>query len=290
MTDPKDQAPPASETTVAKKDSFDLRKIDGPDFLPVKLTTFNEAMQFAKILVETKFLPESIKTPGQCVAIMLQGQELGIPPMTALQEIYVVKGKPSSSAKLMLGMFLRAGGRHKVIRADKEHTEIEFTHPNGGPPYVSVFTWDMAKQSNLTNGTNYKNWPQDMVWARCVSRGLRRCAPDIIGNLYTPDEMGATIDNRGKVIEVKAEVVPAPAGPVDLEAPMTAKVDGEETGPTAEKPPEAAEGPSPEEHAAQAAGDGQPSAQKPKEAEKPAAKTQAPQASATPAAGDPLFE
>lgn len=198
-----------------------VRSGEEPEFIPIRLKSFQEAMQFAKILVETKFLPEAIATPGQAVAIMLQGQELGLPPMLALQEIYSVHGKLSTSAKVMLSMFKKAGGKTKVLKDTKECTEILFTHPDGDE-YTSKFTWDMATATGLTGGHNWKKWPEDMVWARCVSRGLRRLAPDIIGNLYTGDEVSG-----GEVIDVAPVVRPDPPGEIDLARPMAVKTEPE---------------------------------------------------------------
>ena len=47
----------------------------------------------AKVLVESGFLPSYITKPAQAVAIMMSGKELGIPTMTALRSIVLIKGK-----------------------------------------------------------------------------------------------------------------------------------------------------------------------------------------------------
>ena len=63
----------------------------------------------ARMLVGTNFLPQSIKTPEQAVAIILQGRELGIPTMAALGTINVIQGKPTISPQLMLALINRSG-------------------------------------------------------------------------------------------------------------------------------------------------------------------------------------
>jgi hypothetical protein len=54
----------------------------------------------------------------------------------------------------------------------------------------------------LTSKDNWKKYPSDMLFARAISRGARRYAPGIFGGspIYTPDELGADIDEDGNMI------------------------------------------------------------------------------------------
>src|SRR4030095_13742063 len=65
--------------------------------------------QQAEVLVKTGFLPQSIKTPEQAMAIILTGREWGIGAMAALNTINVIQGKPTISPQLMLGLINRSG-------------------------------------------------------------------------------------------------------------------------------------------------------------------------------------
>ena len=60
----------------------------------------------------------------------------------------------------------------------------------------------MAQAAGLTGKDNWKKYPSDMLFARAISRGARRFAPGIFGGspVYTPDEMGADVDEEGNVI------------------------------------------------------------------------------------------
>ena len=75
----------------------------------------------AEKLVPTGFLPESIKTPAQAAAVMLKGRELGIPPMYALSNIAVIKGKPTCGAELMLALIYRDHGDNGLLGASRCH-------------------------------------------------------------------------------------------------------------------------------------------------------------------------
>ena len=61
--------------------------------------------ELSKHLVESGFLPEHIEKPGQAVAIILAGRELGMPPMRALRALTMVKGKVVESADSQLARF-----------------------------------------------------------------------------------------------------------------------------------------------------------------------------------------
>lgn len=187
---------------------------------------FEEALKFSMSLVKSGLLPNSVDTPQKAIVIMLKGQELGLPPMLSLQEIRVIQGNPTLSARLMLALFKSRGGKVKEEEASDKRCCLVLTHPNGDK-VTSTFTAEEAKRitydswegpagsrkkvtRNLAEKDNWRNYPSDMLYARAVSRGVRRCAPDIIGNLYTPDEMGAVVDAEGRVIDVPPEPDEAP--------------------------------------------------------------------------------
>ena len=71
--------------------------------------------QLGKTLLPTGFLPSTIKTPEQAVAVMLKGQELRIPPMYALSNIVVIQGKPAANAELMLALIYRDHGDDAIV-------------------------------------------------------------------------------------------------------------------------------------------------------------------------------
>ena len=51
-------------------------------------------------------------------------------------------------------------------------------------------TIEMARQAGLVKPrSNWEKTPTDMLCARCSSRLARLVAPDIVANVYTPDEL-----------------------------------------------------------------------------------------------------
>lgn len=186
--------------------AFDGGMRDG--FIPVKLQSFREAYQFASTLVNSGLLPKAIKKPGQALAIMLTGQELGIPPMAALRMIDVVEGRPSLSSELMLALFRRAGGRYEI----QEHTEkaCRITFSRDGVAYTAKWTIEDADRAELTSpkgsggsrndGKPYKdNWrkyPKRMLLWRCVDNGLSIVAPDVFLGMHTAAHVAEVVQEE----------------------------------------------------------------------------------------------
>ena len=173
--------------------------------------SFGERMKFAEMLVTTGFLPNSVKTPAQALAIIQTGLELGIPAMQALRQVHVIQGKPSCSAELQLALFLRAGGKHKWLHSDGQKATLWLKHPNG-TEHTQPFTIEEARRANLLNKDGWKMYPDAMLRARAISAGLRAAAPDIIAGMsYTPEELGADVTADGEIVVMPSAEVVAPA-------------------------------------------------------------------------------
>lgn len=165
-----------------------------PPSLAVDRWSFDELHKFASLLVRTKFLPESITTPEQALAIIMTGRELGIGPMHALRSIAVIKGKPTISSELMLALFKRAGGRATWKHSDEQQAELEFVHPNGDT-HRERFTTQDAQRAGLLDKAMWQRYPKAMLRARALAAGLRAVAPDVIAGTYTAEELDADVEH-----------------------------------------------------------------------------------------------
>jgi hypothetical protein len=164
-------------------------------FVPVKLQSYNEALRFAKELIDTGLLPNYIKRPSQAVAIILTGQEMGIPPMRALRTIYIVEGQPSMKAEQMLAHFKARGGKAREVKSTADECEWTFTHPNGDEHTERLTFADCKSFATTKSGGLKSNWKSNpgqriMLRWRTIATGLRAAAPDLYGGaIYTPEEM-----------------------------------------------------------------------------------------------------
>jgi hypothetical protein len=72
--------------------------------------------------------------------------------------------------------------------------------------------WDKEKKGYKLKA-NWRNHPDDMLFARCVSKGYRRYCADLSSGVlaYDPDELG-------ELPAIPAAPAPAPAPPVEQQA------------------------------------------------------------------------
>lgn len=154
-----------------------------------------ELYQLGKTLLPTGFLPSTIKTPEQAVAIMIKGQELRIPPMYALSNIVVIQGKPAANAELMLALIYRDHGDDAIIFQETSATSATISYRRRSWKQRQSFTFTAAdaKTAGLTGG-NWAKYPAAMLRARCISAVARLAFPDTIGGMYTPEELGLDAD------------------------------------------------------------------------------------------------
>lgn len=214
---------------------------------PVDQSEWGIMREQATVLVKTGFLPEAIRTPEQAVAIMLKGRELNLPPMYALSNIVVIKGKPVANAELMLALIYRDHGDNAIrfTRSDAQACTVEYRRRSWQRPEQFSFTIEDADRAGLLtpktdrngNPTAWQKFTPAMLRARCISAVARMAFADTIGGLYTPEELGAPVLvtdegelQTGEVVEA-SYTVEQPARPqlveqpdlVDIEARFWAK-------------------------------------------------------------------
>jgi hypothetical protein len=172
------------------------------------------------VLVKTGFLPQSIKTPEQAMAIILTGRELGIGTMAALQSINIIANKPTISPQLMLALINRTKEIEDIsIKDDGKCCSVTMKRRGRQPHSESFSMADAAamKTTEWVNGEkktialsekyNWKQQPATMRKWRAIAACARVVFPDVILGLYTPDEMGAVVNEEGEVIDAPAPVV-----------------------------------------------------------------------------------
>lgn len=149
-------------------------------------------------------------------AIVQYGSELGIGPMMSLKNINIISGQIAVNGQLMLSLAMRAGVTFRVIKEEDTGCSIEFRR--GENVYVATFDKKDAEAAGLTGKDNWKKYPKDMYYWRCVAKGVRRVAPDAVMGAYTPDEIteGKVIDCVDIVADVPDNIpTPTPEQPTE---------------------------------------------------------------------------
>lgn len=201
-------------------------KNDRSDLI-VSTSEWSVLKEQCSMLVKSGFLPKAVDTTEKAVAIALKGRELGIAPMHAFAHINVIQGKPCISAELMLALILRniPGSKVEIERYEADGCTLLATRP-GNKPARFTFDHGDAKAAELLGKDNWRKYPRAMFRSRAISEMARSVFPDaIMGCSYTPEEMGATVNEDGEVIDVtpspKVETVKVEAPPPpEMEIPF----------------------------------------------------------------------
>lgn len=177
---------------------------------------FHTMKEMGQMAIKSGFLPSSIKTPEQAVVIILKGRELGMKPMQAFASIAVINGKPTISAEGMISLIYKnvQGAVIDFVKTDNAECEISAKRPGGKKTKFS-FTMDDAKRANLTGKGPWVTYPAAMLRARCISAMARALFADALsGVVYTPEELGADIDDDGNIIEETPAIVAPQINPL----------------------------------------------------------------------------
>jgi len=186
------------------------------------------------ILAKSGYFQDT-RDAAQAIVKVLAGQEMGIGSIAAMTGIYIVKGRVTLSANLMAALIKRSGHyNYRVTELSDTACEIEFSE-NGQVIGISRFTMQDALKAKLS-GDNWSRFPRNMLFARALSNGAKWYTPDAFGGspIYTPDELGAAVDEDGEVIE--AEVIDLPASPAPIHQPIADQSRRIQTGPVQAPP------------------------------------------------------
>ena len=164
-----------------------------------------EAMkQQASVIARSGLAPRSVSKPEQVLVIALKGRELSIPPMQALSQIHIVEGKPTLSAELMAALVQRAGHKLRVLETSSRKCVVEGVRADDpGHPSRVEWTIEDAKTAGVANKGPWKSYPAAMLRARAISALCRFAFADVLmGASYTPEELGAEVNEEGEVLSV----------------------------------------------------------------------------------------
>lgn len=104
-----------------------------------------------------------------------------------------IKGKPTMRADAIAGIAYNSGlvERIQITHHDAEACVIECVRSDDASKTVhkQVFTMQQAHQMGLTNNSNWKRMPLQMLRARCITAACRAIWPDAVSGIYSSDEI-----------------------------------------------------------------------------------------------------
>ncbi len=180
------------------------------------IRSFADVVAIAELVTKANALPD-VRNAGQAVLKILCGIEMGFGPFASLVDIHIIDGKPSVGAHLKAAAIKQSTKYDfEVVEQDEagavcELAFFERVATTGGstrkltPGWKEIgrirLTIEACIGKGLTQGkfgtkSNWRSSPDDMLFARCVSKGYKRYCSDLTGGVltYDPDELDNTTE------------------------------------------------------------------------------------------------
>lgn len=162
---------------------------------------FEQAQRMAMALSKSNIIPSAYQNnvPNTLVALEMAGR-IGISPLMVMQNLDVIKGKPSWSSSFIISA-LNSCGRFKPIRweviGDNPKSDnysvraITKSLEDGEDLKGPWITWEMVKAEGWLNktGSKWKTMPELMFQYRSAAFFGRLYAPDILKGMHSVEEM-----------------------------------------------------------------------------------------------------
>jgi len=157
-------------------------------------TNLAEAMEFSKLIANSNFVPMEYRgKPGDILVCLQMGAEIGLSPLSALQSISVINGKPSVWGDGAIALVQASG----LLLDHEEDVEGEGDERFGycrmvrkgrATPYLKKFSIADAKRAGLWGRNVWKGYPDVMLVARARSACMRAAFPDVLKGVITREE------------------------------------------------------------------------------------------------------
>lgn len=157
--------------------------------------TFGQLLKLADIFSKSKLVPAHFQgQPQNCFVALQMAYRMELDPMVALQNIYVVSGKPGLSSQLVISLINRSGklkGPLKFKTEGKGETlsVTAYGTLQDGDDVSFTVPWSMVVAEGWTKNTKYKSMPEVMMRYRAASFLARFTFPEVIIGMHTAEEL-----------------------------------------------------------------------------------------------------
>lgn len=159
------------------------------------------AHQLGTALCGTEFVPASFRgKPEAAAAAILAGKSLGLDPMNALANIFVVSGRPSMYARTMAALVMQAG--HTIRRIQATEQSVIYEGKRKGDNTFTRVEWTIARaqKAGYTSNKKYQTDPIGMLTAKCQAEICRVIAPDVLTGIAATSVEEVELDDLGETV------------------------------------------------------------------------------------------
>jgi len=162
---------------------------------PIVPKSLSEAYRIAKAVCAANMAPKGLDTPEACMIAIMHGLELGLSPMSALQRIAVINGRPTIWGDGALAIVKASGLCEAIeewIEGDRPETWMAVCNVMRRGDIIPTerrFSFEDAKRAKLWGKTGpWSDYPKRMLQMRARAFALRDAFPDVLGGLYLTEE------------------------------------------------------------------------------------------------------
>lgn len=160
--------------------------------------SFDQILRAAQMLSKMAIIPQSYQErPQDCFLAVEMASRMGVSPIVVMQNLYVVKGKPSWAGQACI-MLINSCGKFKDVHhtyfgkegADDWGCRVVATRVSDGEKVEGPkVTMGMAKAEGWTSNSKWKNLPELMLAYRASAFFARVYCPEALMGVQTADEV-----------------------------------------------------------------------------------------------------
>lgn len=171
------------------------------------MADFADALKIGKVFAASGLVPTAyVGKPADCAIAVDMAQRMGVSPLMVMQQLYVVKGKPSWSGQACLCFIRQRFTDVRVIYTGERGTNKRgcyITAKDGDTELAGTeVTIAMAIAEGWLSNTKWKNMPEQMLAYRAGAFFARVYCPDVL--------MGCHVEGEAEEISQKAANAPDP--------------------------------------------------------------------------------
>jgi hypothetical protein len=185
-----------------------IEKYEGAKAIVIR--DYNDAYKFAQAACKSNIVPAHYRShPEDAVMAVMYGAEIGMPPMTSLQKIIMVKGQVTLSSEAILALVLKSGLLKELEQTyegeegtDNYRAVVKIVRKDMNISVVRSFSLGAAKRAGLyREGSPWKAYPERMLLHRARTFAIRDIFADILGGVqYASEELAEEAINEALVI------------------------------------------------------------------------------------------
>lgn len=196
-------------------ESLAVQAIASPKPFDMSPQTFEQALTFANYLADSDLVPKDFKgKPGNCLIAMQWGNEIGLKPLQAIQNIAPINGRPTLWGDAMLALVRSSPLCEYVLEDfDSQGTAVCRVKRRGEAEQIRYFSDADAKTAGLLGKQGpWTTGPKRMKQMRARAFALRDVFTDVLRGVAMAEE----------VLDYQANLPPKDMGQIIDQSPAVA--------------------------------------------------------------------